>query len=66
MKRLPRFCNKCGKELIKSQTVNSYDIYTGEVVKAIVTLRCPDYSSTIRGTNGHFYTTMPIDKESTE
>ncbi len=53
---LPKYCNKCGKELVTSEVNQEYDIYTGEPVDILITLQCPEYVESFLGTrnNGHY------------
>lgn len=41
---LPRFCNKCGKELVTNEMYRKYDVYSGEPVDIVVTVMCPSYN----------------------
>lgn len=56
MMQLPKYCNKCGKELVSDGKIHEYDIYTGESVDETVTLRCPDFIRFLgKKGNRHFY-----------
>lgn len=59
---LPRYCNKCGKELITNEVYREYDIFTGEPIDIIVTMACPDYVKAFFGTknNGHYNSKIDI------
>jgi hypothetical protein len=58
---LPKYCNKCGKELIMNEVYRKYDIHTGQPVDIVVTLTCPAYRTVMGWVlpatwvgNGHF------------
>lgn len=65
MTKLPKYCNKCGKELISNQVITEYDVHGGEPIEFKVTLHCPDYRSFLSLTNGHFRIVEEITKSST-
>ncbi len=65
MDRTPKFCNKCGKELISNQVISEYDIYEGSPVEYIISLHCPDYASLFGRSNSHLSTRQEITKSST-
>jgi hypothetical protein len=54
--RLPKYCNKCGKELLVNEVYTRYDIYSGEAVDIVKTFSCPDFVRSFLGsrTNGHY------------
>lgn len=53
--RLPKYCNKCGKELLVNEVRTRYDIYSGEAVDIIKIFTCPDFArKIIRGGNDHY------------
>jgi hypothetical protein len=53
--RLPKYCDKCGKELLVNEVYTRYDIYSGEAVDIIKTFSCPDFARNIvSGGNGHY------------
>lgn len=60
-KRLPKFCNKCGRELLITEVNHEYDIYTGEPVSSTKKFVCPNYKKTIRGDgNGHYWKEISV------
>lgn len=61
MKQLPKYCNKCGKELVSDRKIHSFDIFTGQPVDETVTLRCPDFIRFLgkRGSR-HFYSKQRV------
>jgi len=53
--RLPKYCNKCGKDLLVNEVYTQYDIYSGEPVDIVKTFTCPDFArKVISGGNGHY------------
>lgn len=65
--RLPKYCNKCGKELLVNEVYTRYDVYSGEAVDIIKTFSCPDFKRYFRGGNGHYHERIDvIDGQVTE
>jgi hypothetical protein len=62
MERTPKFCNKCGKELISNTLISEYDIYDGNPVEYTISLHCPDFASFLGKTNLHLSTVQEVTK----
>jgi len=61
--RQPKYCNKCGKELVVDDIVLEYDIHSGQPAHVDRSLTCPEYKETLRSSwwpfpspsgNGHY------------
>ena len=61
MTQLPKYCNKCGKELVIDRKVHEFDIYTGQPVDETVTLRCPDFIKLLgKRASRHYYSKQKV------
>jgi len=54
MRKEPKFCDKCGEKLIVKIVIGGYDIYTGEEKVKSKRFTCPNYSSVMGRSNGHY------------
>ena len=63
--KLPRYCPKCGKELVKTVKHLEFDMFAGHPVHQTVTLVCPDFKAhefLPWLSNGHFRDMFYIDE----
>lgn len=57
---LPKYCDKCGKELISNEVYKKYDTFSGNPVDIIKKFHCPDFRRFFGRNNGHFFEQIDI------